>query len=110
MVRRNREGKGGKEKGVWGEKGSGRKKGREGERESEEKRREDRRSEEKARDPLLFPLQDEDHLDLVRVLITGPTGTPYSRGCFVFDIFYPVSYPTNPPLVVMTTTGGGTVR
>jgi baculoviral IAP repeat-containing protein 6 len=49
-------------------------------------------------------------MDLVRVLITGPAGTPYGRGCFIFDIFYPVSYPTNPPLVVMTTTGGGTVR
>ena len=59
---------------------------------------------------VVLPFQDEDHLDLVRVLITGPTGTPYGRGCYVFDIFYPVSYPTNPPLVVMTTTGGGTVR
>ena len=59
---------------------------------------------------VIPPFQDENHLDLVRVLITGPTGTPYARGCFVFDIFYPVSYPTNPPLVVMTTTGGGTVR
>ncbi len=49
-------------------------------------------------------------MDLVRVLITGPTDTPYSRGCFVFDILYPASYPTNPPLVFMTTTGGGTIR
>ena len=49
-------------------------------------------------------------MDLVRVLITGPTGTPYSRGCFVFDINYPASFPNNPPLVIMTTTGGGTIR
>lgn len=49
-------------------------------------------------------------MDLVRVLITGPTDTPYSRGCFVFDINYPASFPNNPPLVIMTTTGGGTVR
>lgn len=55
-------------------------------------------------------MQDEDHLDLVRVLITGPTDTPYSRGCFVFDINYPASFPNNPPLVIMITTGGGTVR
>ena len=54
--------------------------------------------------------QDEERMDLVRVLITGPTDTPYSRGCFVFDILYPASYPTNPPLVFMTTTGGGTIR
>lgn len=49
-------------------------------------------------------------MDLVRVLITGPTDTPYSRGCFVFDILYPSSYPTHPPLVFLTTTGGGTIR
>jgi baculoviral IAP repeat-containing protein 6 len=61
-------------------------------------------------DPYPFLPQDEDHLDLVRVLITGPTDTPYSRGCFVFDINYPASFPNNPPLVIMITTGGGTVR
>ena len=49
-------------------------------------------------------------MDLVRVLITGPVDTPYSRGCFVFDIYFPATYPTNPPIVIMTTTGGGTVR
>ena len=46
----------------------------------------------------------------MRVLITGPADTPYSRGCFVFDILYPNTYPTNPPIVFMTTTGGGTIR
>ena len=49
-------------------------------------------------------------MDLVRVLITGPTGTPYSRGCFVFDVFYPDSYPITPPVVAMTTTGRGSIR
>ena len=88
--------------------GEGREERREGGREKERKRERER---ERRGVMVLSPTnQDEDHLDLVRVLITGPTGTPYSRGCFVFDIFYPVSYPTNPPLVVMTTTGGGTVR
>lgn len=61
-------------------------------------------------DSAIFVRQDEDHLDLVRVLITGPTDTPYSRGCFVFDINYPPSFPNNPPLVIMVTTGGGTIR
>ena len=28
----------------------------------------------------------------------------------MFDVYFPASYPTIPPLVVMTTTGGGTVR
>ena len=44
------------------------------------------------------------------MLITGPVDTPYSRGCFVFDVLYPNTYPTNPPIVFMTTTGGGTIR
>ena len=49
-------------------------------------------------------------MDLVRVLITGPVDTPYNYGCFVFDVSYPINYPVNPPLVVMTTTGNGTIR
>ena len=49
-------------------------------------------------------------MDLVRVLITGPVDTPYSRGCFVFDVYYPSTFPANPPIVIMITTGGGTVR
>lgn len=49
-------------------------------------------------------------MDLVRVLITGPVGTPYSYGCFVFDVYYPANYPVNPPLVLMITTGNGTIR
>lgn len=49
-------------------------------------------------------------MDFVRALITGTTDTPYSRGCFVFDIYFPSSYPVDPPLVKIITTGNGTVR
>lgn len=49
-------------------------------------------------------------MDFVRALITGTTDTPYSRGCFVFDIYFPSSYPADPPLVKIITTGNGTVR
>jgi len=61
-------------------------------------------------DSAILVRQDEDHMDLVRVLITGPVDTPYSRGCFVFDVYYPSTFPTSPPIVIMITTGGGTVR
>lgn len=54
--------------------------------------------------------QDENRMDFVRALITGTTDTPYSRGCFVFDIYFPSSYPADPPLVKIITTGNGTVR
>lgn len=58
----------------------------------------------------LFPAQDENRMDFVRALITGTVDTPYSRGCFVFDIYFPSSYPVDPPLVKIITTGNGTVR
>jgi ubiquitin-protein ligase len=61
-------------------------------------------------DSSIFIRQDEDRMDLVRVLITGPVDTPYSYGCFTFDIYYPSNYPVNPPLVLLATTGSGTIR
>ena len=39
-----------------------------------------------------------------------PEGTPYSGGCFIFDIFFPNTYPVMPPKVNLRTTGHGTVR
>ena len=36
----------------------------------------------------------------------GPEGTPYSGGCFLFDIYFPSQYPTLPPNVILRTTGG----
>jgi len=43
-------------------------------------------------------------------LITGPSDTPYSGGCFVFDIFFPDAYPNGPPYVWLRTTGNDTFR
>lgn len=45
-----------------------------------------------------------------RALIVGPEDTPYCAGCFVFDIYFPPTYPSVPPQVKLKTTGGGTVR
>jgi ubiquitin-protein ligase len=53
---------------------------------------------------------DESRNDVLRAMITGPEGTPYENGCFVFDIFLPLAYPEQPPKVLLTTTGSGTVR
>lgn len=49
-------------------------------------------------------------MDLVRAIITGPKDTPYSRGCFVFDVYFPERYPEVSPLVKIVTTGNSTVR
>ncbi|KAK2179061.1 hypothetical protein NP493_516g01000 [Ridgeia piscesae] len=58
----------------------------------------------------IFVRTDDEKLTLMRALICGPEGTPYSAGCFVFDIFFPTGYPKVPPMVNLQTTGGGTVR
>jgi baculoviral IAP repeat-containing protein 6 len=46
----------------------------------------------------------------MRAIITGPEGTPYEGGCFVFDLFFPEGYPNVPPLMVLQTTGEGRQR
>ncbi|CAK9018060.1 unnamed protein product [Durusdinium trenchii] len=51
----------------------------------------------------------QQHQQLWRALITGPAETPYSGGCFIFDIYFPWSYPNTPPQVRLLTTGRDTV-
>ena len=52
----------------------------------------------------------ESRMDAVQVMISGPEDTPYQNGLFVFDVFFPESYPSGPPLVNLRTTGGGSIR
>ncbi|XP_041468480.1 baculoviral IAP repeat-containing protein 6-like isoform X2 [Lytechinus variegatus] len=58
----------------------------------------------------VFVRCDEDRLDVMKVLITGPSETPYSNGCFEFDIYFPADYPNSPMLVNLETTGQHSVR
>eukprot|EP01118_Nematostelium_gracile_P005464 TRINITY_DN1731_c0_g1_i1.p1 TRINITY_DN1731_c0_g1~~TRINITY_DN1731_c0_g1_i1.p1 ORF type:complete len:632 (-),score=167.22 TRINITY_DN1731_c0_g1_i1:3320-5104(-) len=58
----------------------------------------------------IFVRVDEERMDLMQALITGPCDTPYDSGCFQFNIFFPELYPSGPPLVNLQTTGGGSVR
>ncbi|XP_049832640.1 baculoviral IAP repeat-containing protein 6-like [Schistocerca gregaria] len=58
----------------------------------------------------IFVRTDDARFTMLKALITGPEGTPYSGGCFIFDIFLPMQYPHVPPMVKLCTTGGGTVR
>ena len=53
---------------------------------------------------------DETRMDVMKCIITGPEGTPYANGVFVFDLFCPAEFPSVPPLVNLQTTGSGTVR
>jgi len=58
----------------------------------------------------VFARCDEERLDVMKVLITGPKDTPYDNGCFEFDVFFPADYPDSPPLINLQTTGNQTVR
>lgn len=58
----------------------------------------------------IFIRVDETRLDLFKVLIIGPAGSPYENGVFEFDILCPPNYPDAPPSVLLITTGGGKVR
>eukprot|EP01129_Flabellula_baltica_P007205 TRINITY_DN2777_c0_g1_i2.p1 TRINITY_DN2777_c0_g1~~TRINITY_DN2777_c0_g1_i2.p1 ORF type:complete len:667 (+),score=161.68 TRINITY_DN2777_c0_g1_i2:599-2599(+) len=58
----------------------------------------------------VFLKVDEDRIDLMSAIITGPEDTPYSGGVFVFDIFFGDDYPDGPMKVWLKTTGNGSVR
>ena len=78
--------------------------------------RERERERERERDPLLTMLichsrpcrcrLHESQMHLWRAMVSGPEGTPYSGGLFLFDIFCPSDYPNAAPKVNLCTTGG----
>ncbi len=53
----------------------------------------------------IFLCYDTDRVDAVKVLITGPAGTPYSNGCFEFDVLFPADYPASPMTLQLITIG-----
>lgn len=46
----------------------------------------------------------------MQFIITGPKDTPYSNGCYVFNMGLQHNYPYTCPQVLLQTTGNGTVR
>ncbi|GBP68238.1 Baculoviral IAP repeat-containing protein 6 [Eumeta japonica] len=58
----------------------------------------------------VFVRTDTDRLDVMKVLITGPSDTPYANGCFVLDVYFPAEYPATPMLINLETTGRHSVR
>ncbi|KNZ79827.1 Baculoviral IAP repeat-containing protein 6, partial [Termitomyces sp. J132] len=61
-------------------------------------------------DSSIFLRVDETRVDVIKALITGPEGTPYHNGCYLFDIFLGFSYNQSPPSVKYMTTNGGRFR
>jgi len=58
----------------------------------------------------VFLRYDAERVDCMRALLTGPEGTPYAYGCFLFDLYFPHTYPTTAMLVNFETTGQGRAR
>lgn len=52
----------------------------------------------------------EGRMDALQAMISGPEGTPYSNGLFLFDVYFPENYPAEPPKVNLQTTGRNAVR
>mmetsp|Transcript_2228 Transcript_2228/g.2075 ORF Transcript_2228/g.2075 Transcript_2228/m.2075 type:complete len:320 (+) Transcript_2228:608-1567(+) len=53
----------------------------------------------------IFVVSDNERWDLLRVLVSGPSGTDYSSGLYLFDIVCTSSYPDAPPQVILVTNG-----
>ena len=58
----------------------------------------------------VFMRTDDSKSHIMQFIITGPEDTPYSNGCFLFDLVIPSNFPDCPPKCLLETTGGGSVR
>ena len=58
----------------------------------------------------VFLRTDDSKSHIMQFIITGPEDTPYSNGCFLFDLVIPSNYPNEAPKCLLVTTGGGSVR
>ncbi|KAL9079212.1 MAG: hypothetical protein Q9157_001881 [Trypethelium eluteriae] len=60
--------------------------------------------------PGIFVRHGSARLDVMKILIIGPRGTPYENGLFEFDLLCGANFPNEPPLMQFRTTAGGKVR
>ncbi|KAL4794620.1 hypothetical protein BDV19DRAFT_379343 [Aspergillus venezuelensis] len=62
--------------------------------------------------PGIFARSWESRMDLLRVMLIGPEGTPYEHAPFVFDMQFTSSYPNEPPAMMFHswTIGRGAVN
>ena len=47
----------------------------------------------------IFLRMDPENMSVMRILMTGPEGTPYDSGCYIFDVCIPNNFPQVPPNV-----------
>ncbi|KAI1076671.1 hypothetical protein F5B20DRAFT_315608 [Whalleya microplaca] len=58
----------------------------------------------------IFVRHGSSRLDVMKVLIIGPKGTPYEHGFFEFDLYCGLDYPNSPPKMQFRTTNCGQTR
>ena len=58
----------------------------------------------------IFIKYDKDDYKKIMALITGPKGTPYEDGCFIFHILINDNYPNSAPQVYFETTYGSKIN
>ncbi|KAL2268956.1 hypothetical protein VTJ83DRAFT_3802 [Remersonia thermophila] len=58
----------------------------------------------------IYVCHGESRLDVLRIIIIGPLGTPYEHGIFEFDMFCGPEFPQKPPEMFYRTTGSGRSR
>lgn len=58
----------------------------------------------------IFITYDKEDCKKIMALITGPKGTPYEDGCFIFHILINDNYPNSAPQVYFETTYGSTIK
>jgi ubiquitin-protein ligase len=59
-----------------------------------------------SQDASIFFMAEKDNINKMRFIISGPKNTPYEYGLFIFNMTIPVNYPTKPPFVRLSNTGG----
>ncbi|KAF2738485.1 hypothetical protein EJ04DRAFT_549960 [Polyplosphaeria fusca] len=59
--------------------------------------------------PGIFVKYATSRIDMMKILIVGPSDTPYENGLFEFDLLCGTQYPYEPPGVQFKGTAGGTV-
>ena len=59
-----------------------------------------------SQDASIFFMAEKDNINKMRFIISGPKNTPYEYGLFIFNMTIPANYPTRPPFVKLSNTGG----
>lgn len=59
-----------------------------------------------SQDASIFFMAEKDNINKMRFIISGPKNTPYEYGLFIFGMTIPANYPSKPPFVRLSNTGG----